>query len=251
MPLSLLVLIIIYVGAIPGIIYGGYLEKKGLPQKAIASFSGPDGTRRQVQIDVSWSWTVFAFRGWALAFRGQFMPFLIIMISSLIAFSGFGIFGIVALGTSGAGPWVGEYFSQTEGWQITVQIIFLLFYLAATNYYVAFANRERIKQYMAKGFDFSSSPKVGALYEYVEYIQRTNPKDLAPNVKPGQTHDYVVPDAEVKKQEEEADDYSMLTLNDLKLLLKSEGVPFSTSDTKDELLKLVDKYITKKEKKES
>ncbi len=263
MPLSTLLLIIIFAGATPGIIYTGYLEKKGLPSKAIATFTAPDGTRRQTQMDVSWSWTVFIFRGWALAFRGQFMPFLIMMITGMIVFSGLGIISLITMGLGGTSPtdldldiweysYVSDYFTQQEGWKIAMDFLGVGFYLAVVNYYVAFANRERIKQYVAKGFDFSQSPNLKSLYEYIGYVPRTSPKDLAPNVKSGQAHDYVVPDAEAKKAQEtkeaEKEDYSMLTINDLRLLLKSEGIPFTTTQSKEDLLELVDKHIVKKKK---
>lgn len=249
MPYIVLLFLILYIGAIPGIIIGGYHEKKGVPNKAIVTFSAPDGTRRQTQIDVTWSWTVFVFRGWSLAMRGQFLDFLIMMLVSLFTIGG-GALGIAmiaifnsaeavdALGT------VTDYFSALDAWSIVMWVAMVSVYLAVTNYYVAYANKRRISMYMQKGFDFSQTPNMAELYSYVGATPRKKPEDLGKNVKQGQTHEYVVPEKEA--EETNSDDYSMLTVNDLKLLLKSEGVPFPTSATKDQLLELVDEFVKDK-----
>ncbi len=258
MPYYLLLLIIIYVGAIPGIVIGGLQEKKGVPQKAIATFSAPDGTKRQVQIDVTWSWTIFVFRGWALAFRGQFLPFLFVMLMSAFTFHA-GIFKLwFAQGLPGdlgatLNASVADHFSNAESGAIFLEYAFITGYLFLVNYYVAFANKDRILQQIQRGFDFSHTPNVAELYKYVGYIPRTAPTP-GTNVQAGKTHDYVVPDAvvenEIAKQAENDYDYSNLTVNDLKLLLKSEGVPYTTSNDKDELLELVDKFIVEPAKAE-
>ncbi len=249
MPYYLLILIIIYVGAIPGIVIGGIQEKKGVPSKAVATFMAPDGTKRQVQFDVTWSWTVYVFRGWALAFRGQFIPFLIIMLTTIFTFSGFGITGLWWAGTGGIQSTVSEVVGGATSQEITLTLLFMGGYLFAINYYVAFANKERILAQINRGFDFSQTPELAALYKYVGHVPRTKPEPNT-NIQSGKSHDYVVPDAVVKKEVEDNHDYSMLTVNDLKLLLKSEGIPYTTSDTKEVLLELVEEFIAAPARKE-
>lgn len=248
MPYIVLLFLIIYIGALPGIIIGGYHEKKGVPNKAIVTFSAPDGTRRQTKIDVTWSWTVYVFRGWSLAMRGQFLDFLIMMLVTLFTI-GAGALGVAMVAlfdpeTSSALGTVQDVFAGADTWAIVVWVVEMLIYLAAANYYVAYANKRRIAMYMQKGFDFSMTPNMAELYAYVGVTERKKPEELGKEVRQGQTHDYVVPEKEV--EESTSDDYSMLTVNDLKLLLKSEGVPFPTSATKEQLLELVDEFVKDK-----
>ncbi len=256
MTIYFLIFLIVYIGAIPGIIIGGLQEKKGVPSKAILTFTAPDGTKRQGQVDVTWSWTVFIFRGWALAFRGQFLPFLIVMLLTLFTF-GTGIISIILLAgapVGGAGeyaiPSISEWFATASTSVIVWKTIMIAGYLVVINYYVAFANKERILQQINRGFDFSSTPGVDELYKYIGHTPRVAPK-AGTSIKAGTSHDYVVPDAVVEQEKEENDyDYSNLTVNDLKLLLKSEGIPYTTSDTKESLLDLVDEHIVAPAKEE-
>ncbi len=245
MTIGLLILLIYFFGAVPGIIVGYLYDRKGVPQKATAVFSRPDGSRVQAQVDVTWSWTIFVFRGWSLAFRGQFMEWIITFIITLFLGS-IGPFNVLMVGISGTSNHLSELNLTTDF--IVVYTLAFTGYMIWINYLVIYGNKRRILTQMKRGMDFSTTPDYPKLLEYLGVTQRTPQSDLAPNVKAGQSHDYVVPDAVVKEEKEAQDDYSMLTVNDLKLLLKSEGVPYSTYDDKEALLKLVDEHIKVEEK---
>ncbi len=261
MTIGLLLLLIYFLGATPGIIIGYLNDRKGVPQKANVTFSRPDGSRVQAQLDVTWSWTIFVFRGWSLAFRGQFMEWIITFIFAILLGSivvlmqdsegnlgsyGFGPFNMLIYGMGR------ETFPISElNWTTDTIVIFTIAftgYLIWINYLVAFANKRRILLHMKKGMDFSTTPEYDKLLAYLGIAKRVPQSEMAPNMRAGKSHDYVVPDSVVEEQKAIEDDYSMLTVNDLKLLLKSEGVPYSTYDDKEKLLALVDEHI--KEKKE-
>lgn len=256
----LFLFLILYLGTLPAIGIGYFYEKKkGVPKKAIASFVGPDGQRRQTEVDVTWSWTIFIFGTWSLAFRGQFLDFLIMMITSAITLGAgaftIAIFAILypkeSLDQMGS---VSKYFSEMNTWAIIFWVLSILIYLGVSNYYVAFGNKRRIKQLMNRGFDFSITPKYGELLSYVGIAPRIKKEDLPKNVKAGETHDYVVPDKDKKEnvgkpvdeKEIARADYARLTMQDLKLLLRSEGIPFPSTTTKEQLLELVEEHIISK-----
>ncbi len=240
-------IILVILASSIGILIGGVYEKKGVPQKAIVTFSAPDGSRRQGQLDTTWSWTVLVFGQWALLFRGQFMDFLILWISRWILI-GAGAMVIITTQTGIAYETVlatplEDVFKQMSTLSIIGWVALWGIWLSIRIYFVAFANKRRLITYNARGFDFSQTPNLGALYEYMGIVPRTPQSELKPDQRAGQTHDYVVPEQQVK---EEKEDYSTLTINDLKLLLKSEGVAFDSKFSKEELLKLVDKHIVEK-----
>ncbi len=216
----------------PGIIMAGINERKGAPMKAIIIFTQPSGNKVQTQIDAAnWSWTVYIFKGWALLFRGQFMEFLIyLLLGGSLQF---------------AGQWlIAESIvnGQIQIFNLIFGIIVICLYSAMISYYVAYANRNRLRMLIARGYNVTLTPNLGELYKFLGIIQPVGQQELKPNQRAGESHTYVVPE----KQEEEEEDYSTLTVHDLKLLLKSEGVPFNSSATKKQLLELVDEHIKKK-----
>ncbi len=223
-----------------GVLISGINEKKGLHPKAVMVFSMPDGSRASRPMDTGWSWTVYLFGAWALAFRGQFLEFMILFLSRVILISAIA-FSLTGLDYDVVGsfetPFV-QVFESMSTKDIVLWVIAYALFISIKIYYVAFANRNRLRAYYNRGVDLSQSPNLDKLYEFLGVVPRVKQEDLAPNVKSGQTHDYVVPEPE-----EEVDDYSTLTVNDLKLLLKSEGVPFPSTATKSQLLELVEKHI--------
>ncbi len=229
----LLNLILIFILPLPGIIIAGINEKKGAPMKAIIVFTQPSGNKVQTQIDAAnWSWTVYLFRGWALLFRGQFMEFLILFLAGILLETP----GLALLLTAATGV------GTSVAMELTLGIILICMYSAITSYYVAYANRNRLRMLIARGYNVTLTPNLGELYKFLGIIQPVGQQELKPNQRAGESHTYVVPE----KQEEEEEDYSTLTVHDLKLLLKSEGVPFNSSATKKQLLELVDEHIKKK-----
>ncbi len=229
----LLELIVLLLLPLPGVIIAGINEKKGAPMKAIIVFTQPSGNKVQTQIDAAnWSWTVYLFKGWALLFRGQFMEFLIIFLAGIFLKAN-GL--ILFLGSQELG------FSPNTS-QMIIGFIILCIYSGAISYYVAYANRNRLRMLIARGYNVTLTPDLAKLYKFLGIIQPVGQQELKPNQRAGESHTYVVPE----KQEEEEEDYSTLTVQDLKLLLKSEGVPFNSSATKKQLLELVDEHIKKK-----
>ncbi len=264
MNIFLLIFLIFYIGAIPGVVIGYLSEKKGVPSKATVVFSRPDGSRVQGQMDVTWSWTILVFRGWALIFRGQFIEWLLVFFigmffviqgayrpDSTVFEHGYGALGVFNLWgaavSNSAYLSVSDYFSNGAN-NVTIQIFIFISYMVYINYLVAYGNKRRILANMRRGMDFTLTPNYGALAEYLGVAPVTPAKDVAPNVRAGQAHNYVVPDAVVQKEVEDENDYSMLTVNDLKLLLRTEGISFDATSSKEELLKLVDLHL--KEEKE-
>jgi|GEM_PF-2259066 len=100
-----------------------------------------------------------------------------------------------------------------------------------------------------QGCKFDKNENVEEIYAYIGVNPKTEKAEvLLNNVVQGEKHKYVVPERQVSDKEQEIesefdDDYSSLTMQDLKLLLRSENIPFDNTLSKEELLELVDKYI--------
>ncbi len=253
----LFTILIVFAFSLIAILLGGLAEKKGVPSKALVSFSRPDGSRAQGQIDVTWSWTVYVFGSWALVFRGQFMEFLMLFMSKLLLIT-VGVMTILVTST-GIDPTssvaaaqefaaldVVTVFQSMSIMQVVGWVALYGLFIGIRIYFIAYANKRRILMYHNRGMDLSQTPNLKELYDYAGIIPRKKPEDLAPNQRQGQAHTYVVPEKPI--EEEDDNDYSNLTVQDLKLLLKSEGVPFPSSATKAQLLELVDEFIVEKAK---
>ncbi|BDU67713.1 MAG: hypothetical protein TYPL_3660 [Candidatus Tyloplasma litorale] len=222
-------------------------EKMGRVRHINVTFSAPDGTKKSMPLKIGFSWTVFFFKGWALLFRGQFIEFLIVFFGTTML-SAFGLYCLngfnpipddatfsIIVDDATVGGWIGF-------------ISMLLISTAISYYYILFANKLRLRSYYKRGFSFDDprNGNIEDLYKYINVQPKTvNEEELAPNVKQGSTHQYVVPEKHEQKVEENNHDYSNLTPQDLKLLLKSEGIPYSPESNKNELLELVEEFIVK------
>lgn len=246
----------------PTMAYAFLEEKKEKPRNLIFTFSSPDGSKKQLKVKMGYSWSValtllipgygwlfLMFRGSAFLFRGQFIQWLGASFGIMILLSIALGFIIVDLDSSGALEDdvlnisdIPEWWTDiSAGSWIGVTTMFLL--IGALNtYFVLFANKSRIKSLHKKGFSFDNALNgdVSDVYEYIGLRKSLNSDDLSPNIKRGASHDYVVPENPVV---EEDVSYDGLTTQDLKLLLKSEGVPFHGESDREEILELVEEYI--------
>lgn len=244
------IILIQFVLILPLIIVYGIQEKKGRVRHILVTFSAPDGSTRQLNTKIGFSWTIFLFKGWALLFRGQFLEFLILF------FLGFALSQMSIYSLSGFQE-IGSTINFEMLWNNSTTIgkigfiIFSILEAALSYYYILFGNKIRLRSLYRRGFSFDNglNTNVSDIYDYIKEKPRTKPEDLKPGQKQGATHAYVVPDSD--KQEEDEFDYTNLTIQDMKLLLKSEQVPFSSDDTKEELLKMIEEYISKPAKKEA
>lgn len=118
--------------------------------------------------------------------------------------------------------------------------------------FVLFGNKWRLRKLYDKTgtmtFDLPENDNPDDIYDYINVQRRASSNnDLKPGVVQGQTHQYVVPDKALEEPVEDYD-YSTLTIQDLKLLLKSEGIPFAADSSKEELLELVEENIAKEQR---
>lgn len=242
--MNLNLIYIIYIWAIeflflsPLIVVYFIQEKKNRIRHIIVTFSAPDGSQRAMPVKIGFSWTIFFFKGWALIFRGQFIEFLILLFGGTLL-SGFSIASLSLKIT-----WM--------AW--TLSFVFIILSTCLSYYYILFGNKLRLRSLYRRGFSFEN-PENGDtsdLYDYIGEKPRTvqTGEYVKPGVVQGQTHQYVVPDEGVNEPEEDYD-YSTLTMQDIKLLLKGEGIPFNSSMNKEELLELVEKHIAKEQRKEA
>ncbi len=222
--------------------------KRNRMRHIIVTFSAPDGTKRQMPLKIGFSWTIFFFGGWALLFRGQFWEFLILFFLgwifgslALLSLNGFETTSVIDVST---------LFKNATALGIAGFILFNLINMFLRYYYVLYGNKIRLRNLYHKGFSFDDprNGNIDDLYEYIGMKKRINVNDLMPNVKRGSTHDYVVPEKNEVKINESDFDYSNLTMQDLKLLLKSESIAFNSDETKEDLLELVNEYIVKPKK---
>jgi hypothetical protein len=96
---------------------------------------------------------------------------------------------------------------------------------------------------------------VKGIMEYLKKGDKTIDAPLGEDMVKGATHRYVVPpkNSDVKENitnKYEENDYSNLSMNDIKLLLRTEGINFSSEDSKENLLNLIQKHIEEPRKKE-
>ncbi len=244
---------------IAGIVFlYGLKDKTIRPRPVVVEFSAPDGSRRAAPLEIGYSWTVLVFRGWALLFRGQFIEWLILFffgsfLSSMAVMALVG-FDPSLLGTGNGASYVPHTLSELFASATTLGIVgyfaFALLHIGLISYYVIVANKNRLRAMYNRGFRFDN-PRNGNTEEIYQYIGMMKPKpqsELEPNVRQGASHTYVVPEKPVAEEEE--DDYSGLAVADLKLLLRSEGIQFDPTASKDELLELVNEHLVENKKKE-
>ncbi|NQX83143.1 MAG: hypothetical protein HRS50_00290 [Mycoplasmataceae bacterium] len=247
-----------FVLLIPLIVVYGIQEKNNRIKHIIVTFSGPDGLTRQIPVKIGFSWTIFFFQQWALLFRGQFIEFLILffvgstlLTLSILSLGGFNI-------DSTTPPPFEELAKNANAWEWMGYITFLLSYTALSYYYILFGNKMRLRSLYKKGYSFDNgqNENVEDIYNYIGEKSKMKDSELKPGQKQGKTHTYVVPDFNSLDKDEDMYDYSNLTLHDIRLRLKSDGIPFSSEDTREELMELIEKFIIipekqkEKEKKE-
>lgn len=196
------------------------------------TFTAPDGTMRSMPAKIGFSWSIFFFGYWALIFRRQFMEFFILLFitAPLITVSQ-GMAKSLFSDTKNVGLWFG-FVLTTISW------------VSIYSYFIVYGNKTRLRKLHNAGFSFDNglNEDVKDIYAYIGVQQRLSPEELKPEERQGKTHTFVVPENQAKR-EEDPNDWSHLTMQDLKLLLKSEGVVYDGDTTKDELLELCDKHL--------
>ena len=222
---------------------GIYQTNRNRTRHITVTFSGPDGTIRRAQIKIGISWTIYFFGGWALLFRNQFKEWIILFFSS------------IALTVSI------RYISNLSNLEnlgklarLAISSSLLLAFTLLKDYYILIGNRLRLQSLNKRGYSFDNglNEDVKGIYEYIkvpqgetaQYMSKDEMKPLKENEVQGERHKYVVP--EKKETNEDDNDYSNLTSQDLKLLLRSDGIPFDSTSTKEELLEIVNKNIKPK-----
>lgn len=221
-----------------------YQEKMNRNRHIFLRFSAPDGSQQTSTAKMGFSWTIFFFAGWALIFRGQFFEWLGFFFLRMILFSS-------AINVNSSGE-VDGFQMFWYSWVILVCLFLYLYYL------VLMGNKSRIRKYIQRGFSINV-PENGDVSEIYKYAKMTSPTEQV-ILKPGDPEPGT-PEYDAKKAttsdnsiaqvvEENPDDYSTLTLGDLKLLLKSEGISFDSAATKEELLKIADENLKKNSKNE-
>lgn len=217
-------------------------DRKGVNSNIIVTFSAPDGSTRAARVKIGFSWTIAIFKGWALLFRGQFIEWLIVFFGGgfLTTMATFSLLGFV-VPESGSIDFAAITPLEWVGWAL-----FTLADILLIGYYVIVGNKLRLRKLYDRGYSFEhpQNGDTAFIYEYMDRQPRGNQANtpLKPGVVQGQSHQYVVPDSNLEEPEETYD-YSTLTIQDLKLLLKSEGIPFNATLTKEELLELVEENI--------
>lgn len=243
----LLLLLINFVTLLPLIIVYGIQEKKNRIRHIIVTFSSPDGTVKATSLKIGFSWTIFFFNEWALLFRGQFIEFIVMLFMSFI------LNGLALASLAGFVPGAEGSFETATTLGIVGYVIFTLSNTLVNYYYILFGNKLRLKSLYRKGFSFDNGQNedVEDIYKYIGATPRIKPADLKPGERQGSAHKYVVPDEQVNSTDDNLD-YSNLTLQDIKLLLKSEGIPFTNEDSKEDLLLVIEEEIVApKRKKEA
>ncbi len=232
-------------------------ERKGNNRMVVVTFSAPDGSQRAAQVKMGFSWTIAIFKGWALLFRGQFIEWMIVFfigmfLNSMAIMSLFNFNTEIMEGIETFN--VIKQLGEANVWGIVGWTAFTLMHVLLIGYYVIFGNKIRLRNLHRKGYSFNhpQNGDINAIYEYIGEQPRAaqTGQNVKPGVVQGQTHQYVVPDEKVEEPEETYD-YSTLTVQDIKLLLKGEGIPFNSSMTKEELLELVEEHIAKAQRKEA
>lgn len=231
---------------------GIYQNNRNRMRHIFITFSGPDGTIRKVQMKIGISWTIYFFGQWALLFRGQFIEWIILFFATLATST------VIAFNFKAGNPSpspLPEIGSTMKWFNWLLIVAALLFESLLKTYFILIGNRRRLQKMHAQGYSFDNglNTDVQGIYDYIKkpssstasFLSKDEIKPLGENEVQGKTHKYVVPE----KTEEDKNDYSNLTLQDLKLLLRSDGIPFDAKSTKEELLELIKENI--KEEDES
>ena len=222
---------------------GIYQYNRNRLRHIIITFSGPDGTIKKQPLKIGLSWTIYFFGGWALLFRGQFIEWVIyflsgILLSTIIAFN-------IPHNTPSPLP---NELTKMHIYNWVIISVSLVAHSLLKDYYILIGNRIRLKKMHLMGYSFDNglNSDVQGIYDYIKvtsqgvsYTSKDEMNPLGKNEVEGDKFRYVVPE----NKEVDENDYSNLTNQDLKLLLRSEGVPFDPSSDKEELLKLVDEYV--------
>ncbi len=182
----------------------------------------------------------------SLAFRGQYMEWLSWFIATLIVSI---IIGVTPLGID---PNITNANDLTT-YNIIGMVLTTLTLVIPMYYFVPFANKSRLKKLVLQGANIRNSYNdVDKIYEYLGMDSSQLNKPVPDGAVRGQTHNYMVPDSKNDvAPKDDPNDWSHLTTQDLKLLLKSEGIPYVASSTKEELLQLCDEHLRTEVKDES
>ncbi len=153
-----------------------------------------------------------------------------------------------------SGELYSEFFNNMSAWAWTLYALSIVSQAITRAIFVLFGNKWRLRKmydrYPTMTFDLPENQNPDDIYKYINAQRRGEiNEELRPGVVQGQTHQYVVPDEQIDEPEEDYD-YSSLTVQDLKLLLKTEGIPFDATSTKEELLELVEENIAKKQRED-
>lgn len=243
----LIVLVIELIFYAPLIIVWYIQQKKNRIRHINITYSAPNGSVVKSPIKIGFSWTIFFFSSWALLFRAQFLEFLMLLfgksflntfaLMSLVGFSG----DVVSSNEE-----IMNLFSEANAWEIIGYVIFSILSVALGYYFILFGNKLRLRNFYRRGysFDLPENGNIDDLYDYIGEQPKKVNENLAPNVVQGSSHQYVVPENNQSNSKDD-NDYSSLTVQDMKLLLKTEHIPFDSSMTKEELLELIDTFIVK------
>lgn len=218
-------------------------KKKGIVRSIYVSIPNPNGPQR-VKVDgLGFPWPVFWFNKWGMMFRGQMAEGFFWLMTILLLQITMPLFGVDKFTENTV------HTVETINWWffgITVAVNAIFSY-----FYVIYADQMKLKMLHMRGFryDDPENGDVEALYKWIGLPVPRNIEET-PDIKQGTDHNYVVPE----QPKEEASDtfrYEKLTMADLKLLLKSEGIPFTPEDSHDQLVELANQYLKEEETEKS
>ncbi len=218
------------------VVYVGVSSPQGQQQLAPLK-TGPAGAV------ILWSLLMPMVGQLVLAFRNQFKEWLIwflitITINMIIYFTNSTIVWDPNISFT-------ENVNNLSAKQIILFTVQVLGIIIPMYWFSLTVNKSRIKKMVVAGYNIRNPYNdVSRIYKYLGLDENgiAKQKELPEGAVRGQTHDYVVPETE-NNDEDDSIDYSHLTIYDLKLLLKSEGIYFDPSSTKEELLELVNEHL--------